>query len=341
LHSIPDWARALGAPPVSAAIRSRPADFVVEEQLAIEFSEDGEHDWLWIEKTGANTNWVAGRLARHAGIPERDVGYAGLKDRHAITSQWFSVRRAADTDWTAFSAEGVRILECRRHRRKLQRGAHTGNRFRIALRGTAVATSAALLEERLEAVAVAGVPNYFGEQRFGRDGGNISLALALFAGRRLARHQRSMALSAARSLVFNAVLDERVRNGSWNRILPGDLANLDGSGSIFAVAEVDAELERRCALQDIHPTATLWGAGAPLAAGRAAEIETAVAAQWTDIVRGLERAGLKAAARPLRLPVRGLAWAFEDDALWVEFELGSGAFATAVLREIARTDDAL
>lgn len=339
MYSIPDWARAFGTPAVVAEIRTEPSDFVVEEQIAIECSGDGEHDWLRIEKTGANTHWVAGRLAQHAGIPERDVGYAGLKDRHAVTRQWFSVRRVGETDWTAFSAEGVSVLECRRHRRKLQRGAHVGNRFRIALRGTGIAAAAGLLEERLEEIGVAGVPNYFGEQRFGRDGGNVSLALALFAGKRLARHKRSMALSAARSLLFNAVLDTRVRDSSWNRILPGELVNLDGTGSVFAVDAPDAELERRCSEQDIHPTATLWGAGAPLSSGRVAEIEKAVTGDWTDIIRGLEAAGLKPLTRPLRLPVRGLAWAFESDALWVEFTLDSGAFATAVLRELARIVD--
>lgn len=339
MYRIPDWARACGAPPIAAAIRTELTDFVVDEQLAIEFTDDGEHDWLWIEKAGANTHWVAGQLARHAGIPERDVGYAGLKDRHAVTRQWFSVRRSGETDWGAFSADGVSVLERRRHRRKLQRGAHAGNRFRIALRGTGIAGSAALLEERLAAIADAGVPNYFGEQRFGRDDGNLSLAQALFAGKRLTRHKRSMALSAARSVIFNAVLDARVRDGSWNRILPGELANLDGSGSVFAVATPDAELERRCAVQDIHPTATLWGAGAPLSCDRVAEIETAVAGDWPDLAQGLERAGLKPMARALRLPVRGLTWTFETDALWLEFTLDSGAFATAVLREIARISD--
>ena len=340
MPTVPDWARAWGEPPVKATIRQVAADFIVSEQLAVDFSGEGEHDWLWVEKTGANTPWVAGRLARHARVPERDVGFAGLKDRHAVTRQWFSVRRAAATDWAAFAADGVRILEVRRHRRKLKRGAHAGNRFAIVLRGSDIAASSAALDERLRQIGAEGVPNYFGEQRFGREQGNLELARALFDGRRLPRSQRSFALSAARSLLFNTTLDARVRAGNWNRLLPGEMANLDGSGSIFAVTTIDPELERRCAELDIHPTATLWGQGAPLSADEAAAVEQRAVAAWPDIRHGLEKEDLRAASRPLRLRVHELAGSQVEDGFKVEFALGAGAFATAVLREIADYTDA-
>jgi tRNA pseudouridine13 synthase len=322
---------------LTAQIRSTPADFIVTEDLSPEFTDEGEHDFLWIEKTGANTHWVAERLAEHARVPARDVGYAGLKDRHAITGQWFSVRRTtgAGCSWDEFAAEGVTILETRRHQRKLRRGAHRGNRFRIAMRADDVAASADRIEKRLSLIAADGVPNYFGEQRFGREGRNIALCRALFAGRRMSRNQRSMALSAARAWLFNDILDDRVRAGTWNKILPGELANLDGSGSVFAVDEVTPELERRCIAQDIHPSATLWGTNAPRTTGDLALLEQRIAARHADLADGLNAAKVEASTRPLRLRVTDLQWEIEKDVIWLQFHLVRGSFATAVLREIA------
>jgi len=337
LQRLPNWARALGPTLYAACIRESPADFVVTEILTIDFKDDGEHDWLWVEKTGANTQWVAGRLAAHAGVPVRDVGFAGLKDRHAITRQWFSIRRPAarGTDWEVFSADGVRILEQHRHRRKLQRGTHDGNAFRIALRGGKVEARRDSIAARLAAIDTGGVPNYFGAQRFGRDAANIEFSRALFAGRRVSRAQRSIALSAARALIFNDIVDARVRAATWNAIQPGELANLDGSGSVFAVDDVNAEIARRCAELDIHPSGTLWGDGAPCTTQTVATLETAVASAHEDLCDGLVRAGVKAATRPLRMRVHELSWDIDDDTLWLEFRLGRGSYATAVLREVA------
>ena len=311
MAELPDWARAYGPPLVTFTIRGEPSDFVVTELLDIECSGDGEHDWLRIEKTGANTSWVADQLARHAGVPSRDVGYSGLKDRHAVTSQWFSVRRPTGegTDWRALEVDGVTLLEWRRHQRKLKRGAHRGNAFRIALRGDDIEAYRDPLVERLELVAGNGAPNYFGEQRFGRDGGNIALGEAVIAGRRVSRSKRSIGLSALRALAFNNELSERVEAGSWNRLLPGDTANLDGSGSVFDVDAVTDELEQRCGELDIHPCGTL---------------------------PALEAAGVKAAHRPLRMRVAGLQWEFAAGVLWLRFELRKGCFATSVLRELGR-----
>ena len=336
MPQLPDWARALGPALFVAHIRCTPSDFVVTERLEIEFSDDGEHDWLWIEKSGANTVWVAEQLARHAAIPTRDVGYAGLKDRHAVTQQWFSVRRpgAGGTDWDVFDAEGVRVVEQRVHQRKLRRGAHRGNDFRIAVRGSDIDARRAEIDERMACIKASGVPNYFGEQRFGREGSNIELGRSLFQGRRLSRNKRSIAISAVRSFLFNEILATRVRDGSWDRILPGELANLDGSGSVFAVDELTPELEQRCSTFDIHPTATLWGRQAPRATDNVATLEKTVTAPYPDLCAGLESAGADAASRALRLRVQDLRWEVEDDALWLEFGLRKGSYATAVLREI-------
>ena len=311
MPTLPDWRRAHGPSLFQGQIRATAAEFRVDELLSVEFSGDGEHDWLQVEKTGANTDWVAQQLARHAGADPRDVGYSGLKDRHAVTIQWFSVRAPAATDWQALIVDGVRVLDRQRHRRKLRRGTHSANRFRIALRGQDLPAIQGPIEVRLALVGGQGIPNYFGEQRFGRDGGNLDLGRAALDGRRLPRHKRSLGLSALRSKAFNDELDERIAAGTWNRMLPGDTANLDGSGSLFPVDEVSEEIERRCVELDIHPT---------------------------GILPALGDRGVAESRRPLRARVRELRWTIEGDALWLEFTLGRGSYATAVLREIATHD---
>lgn len=319
-----------------ARIRCSPSDFQVTEELGFEPEGEGEHDFLRIEKTGANTAWVARQLARHAGVRVADVGFAGLKDRHAVTTQWFSVPRRGDGDaWTGFECEGVRLLSCERHTRKLRRGAHRGNHFRIALRGEFGDDIRWSVERRLKDIAGHGVPNYFGAQRFGHDGSNLALAKRLFAGERLRRDKRSLAISAARSFLFNEILRVRVETGSWNRILPGEIANLDGSGSVFAVEEVDAQLERRCAEMDIHPTASLYGLAAAVPDSDVARIESGVFERYTEFTAGLERLGAKRAQRSLRQQVPDLDWEFEPGILWLDFALGKGGFATTVLGELA------
>ncbi len=323
---MPDWARAHGAPLFAAAIRAKPEDFVVEEVLGFGFSGEGEHDYLRIEKTGANTEWVARQLARHAEVPARDVGFAGLKDRHAVTRQWYSVPRWNAPDWGRLEVEGVTLLGTERHGRKLRRGAHSKNRFAIIMRGDT--GDSAALGERLQCIATSGVPNYFGEQRFGRGGANLELADAWAAGRRLARHKRSIAISTARSFLFNRILDARVQDSSWNRILPGDTVNLEGSGSVFSIDEVDAETERRCREFDIHPAGLLCGEGAS---------PPGFLDGCDEWLAALEKARVKAAFRSLRLRVQDFKWSQEPGALALEFALGRGAFATAVLREIAST----
>ena len=338
MPSMPDWARAHGKPLFTGLIRQRPEDFLVDEWLGFEPSGDGEHDLVRIQKTSANTAWVARQLASFAGIPARDVGYCGLKDRHASTTQWFSVRRIGTIDWDAFEAEGVRVLEVLAHRRKLRRGSHRGNAFRIALRPEPDIAPLPLIEERLGEIERRGVPNYFGEQRFGRGASNIGEAERLFGGQRMKRNRRSIALSAARSFLFNAILDRRVRDGSWDRVLPGELVNLDGSRSVFSAG--DEDLGDRLAALDVHPTATLWGCNAPIGRDDVAALEQDVVGKTPVLAEGLERAGVDAGHRATRLRVQNLDWSVDGSVLALSFSLPSGAFATAVLREIADVVDA-
>lgn len=333
--ALPEWARAHGAPLFAATIRDRPSDFLVVENLGFEPAGSGEHDYLWVEKTAANTEWVARQLARHAGARPADVGFSGMKDRHAITRQWFSVPRRGSVDWSALAVDGVTVVDVRSHRRKLQRGAHKSNAFRIALRSPKAAALRQLIDERLECIAARGVPNYFGPQRFGHHGANLGLARALFAGQRQRRDKRSIAISAARSFLFNQILSARVADGSWERILRGERVNLDGSGSVFTAELVDTEIERRAASMDIHPTGTLWGLGSDTSAGAIEALQRKATEAHRDLAAGLERMGIKASYRPLRMRVSNLSWEFADDVLWLEFTLPAGGFATAVLREVA------
>ena len=335
--ALPDWARALGKPLATARIRTTPADFFVAEELGFEPSGDGEHDYLFIEKTGHSTDHVAGELAAFAAVRRADIGYSGMKDRQAVTRQWFSVPRAPGSapDWQQFEYAGVRILSSHRHTRKLKRGVHRRNRFRLVLRD--VEDPAASLDERLRCLRSAGMPNYFGEQRFGRGGGNLSMAASLFAGRRLPRNKRSIALSAARSIIFNNVLSARVEAGTWDCLQPGDVAGLDGTGSVFAVDAVDDELRSRARELDLHPTGPLWGGGETRASAATAVLEARIAAGHADLSGGLEK-HTKPARRALRCRVADLEWQADGDVLSLEFVLPRGSFATALLRELVTYD---
>lgn len=317
--SLPDWPRAHGAPLFTARLRSRPEDFQVAEQLGWEPSGDGEHDYLWVEKTGANTEWVSRQLAQYADVPARDVGYAGLKDRHAVTRQWFSVPRWHAPDWTQLEIDGVRIVDTQRHLRKLRRGAHKANSFHILLRCEQL-PDRALIDARIATIRAQGVPNYYGEQRFGRHGSNLRLADEWAAGKRLPRHKRSLAISAMRSFLFNHALAERVAGHHWNGFKAGDLANLDGSNSVFDVTAIDDELLRRCAAMDIHPAGILAGDGSDI--------------EPTAWQRALDKARVKPGHRSYRLMARDMTCETDDAGLTVRFSLDRGAFATAVLREL-------
>lgn len=325
-------ARCHGAAVLAARIRVEAADFQVDELPAFAPSGEGEHLLLEIEKTGMNTAFVAGLLARWAGVAAMAVSYAGMKDRHAVTRQRFSVhlpkRQAPSLDTLA--VEGLRVLASDWHARKLQRGALAGNRFALLLREVSGEREA--VEERLQQIQRDGVANYFGEQRFGHDGGNLDAACAMFAGRRVGREQRSILLSAARSALFNAVLHARVGDASWNTGVEGDVWMLAGSRSVFGPEPISGELRARVAAHDIHPAGPLWGRGG-LRQGEPAAAQILTALAGSEAIRdGLERAGLNMESRALRLIPANMGWQWLDVAtLRLCFELPPGAYATAVL----------
>jgi len=332
-----DLPRAWGGVAGSGRLRAAPEDFRVEEMLGFEPSGEGEHLLLRVRKRNLNTVEAARRIARAAGVRPREVSWAGLKDRNAVAVQTFSVHLPgrADPDLSALEDDRLAVLSAARHHRKLRRGALRGNRFLIRVRG--FRGDPDLLAERLQRIGEAGAPNWFGSQRFGREGGNLDRALALFRGeqRRVPREQRAIWLSAARAFLFNLVLAERVARGDWNRALPGEVLQPEGSRAQFR-AEGDDTLERRLAAGEVHPTGPLWGRAGSclLPEGEAAARESAALAETAPWREGLERAGLEMDRRALRVQVRELEWALEGDDLVVAFFLGKGSYATAVLREV-------
>lgn len=325
-----------GDPVIRGRLRAVPEDFVVREWLGFAADGEGDHWLLTVRKRGANTHWVAKQLAKLAHIHPRDVGFAGLKDRNAVTEQAFTipVRTAMTGDWLGVTGEGFEVIGAVRHRRKLKRGALRGNDFAITVREFAGDLTA--LEDRIQAIANLGVPNYFGPQRFGREGANLSRAQQWLSGKLELedRLERGFALSAARSALFNAVAAQRVDDGTWQRLRAGDVANLDGSNSIFAVAALDAVLEERCQRLDIHPTGPLWGQGPLASQGAVADLERQVCEQQPVLATGLARCGLEQERRALRMRVGNIAWSVADGNLLLNFRLPRGTFATAVLHEL-------
>jgi tRNA pseudouridine13 synthase len=328
--------RAHGAPLPPAELKAAPEDFHVEEQLSFEPSGTGPHWLLRVEKRTANTRWVAAEIARLAGVPAADVGYAGLKDRHAIAVQWFSVPKLAMSAeaWMDVRTAEFKVLDARANLRKLKVGALAGNRFRICLRNAT--WSREQLDMKLDALRAHGAPNYFGPQRFGRDGYNLERVAAWMQSgvAPRGRAERSFALSAARSLLFNALLARRVEAGDWSQLAPGDRASLDGSGSHFSVTAVDDELRRRLAEFDIHPSGALWGRGLPVTQGQALQHELEVSREFAAVADLLAAQGLTQERRALRCAIRGLAAERDASTVTLSFSLGRGQFATAVLREI-------
>lgn len=327
--------RAHGEAVLRARFRVAPEDFFVEELPAFEPSGQGEHLLLTVEKRGMNTAFAAKRIAQWAGIAEMGVGYAGLKDRHAVTRQRFSVHlpKKIAPDITALQSDDLRVLDQHWHSRKLPRGALAGNRFVLRLRE--VQGDAAEIETRLSRIRESGVPNYFGEQRFGREGGNVEAARRMFAGERVRREQRSIFLSAARSELFNAALAQRIAAGQWEHALEGDVWMLDGTQSVFGPEPYSETLAERLRVQDIHPTGPLWGVGELRSADAARALEQAAVAPYADLRAGLEAAGMKQERRALRVRVRDLEWHWcEPAVLELRFALEPGSYATEVLAEL-------
>jgi tRNA pseudouridine13 synthase len=327
--------RAYGAAVLTAKFRVTTDDFRVEELPSFQPAGQGEHLLLTIEKRGMNTAFAAKRIAAWAGIAEMGIGFAGMKDRHAVTRQRISVHlpRRVAPDIAGLQSDDLRVLESHWHNRKLPRGALAGNRFVIVLRD--VQGEHGSIESRLACIRDQGLPNYFGEQRFGRDGDNVDAARRMFAGLRVRREQRSIYLSAARSELFNTVLAARIAAGNWQTGVDGDVWMLDGSHSVFGPEPLSPELRARAECLDIHPTGPMWGAGLLRCGDQARTIEERAVAPLAELRAGLEKAELRQERRALRVRVGNLSWEWlpESD-LRLSFDLAPGAYATGLLAEL-------
>jgi tRNA pseudouridine13 synthase len=331
-----DLARAHGTPVLDGILRSSPEDFIVTETLGFEPDGKGEHLFVYMEKRDMTTHEAQRHLAAHFRVPLPQVSFAGMKDRHGITRQWFSIQHADRSQAPeALAYPRLRCLQARTNSRKLRRGSHRGNQFRIRIRN--IRGDSAAAGTRLSLIQQAGVPNYFGPQRFGAGARNLAALEAWFSGnvRTPRREERSMLLSAGRSFLFNRLLSCRVSSATWNRHIEGDCMALDGSGAVFAASRATTEeLEDRLQRMDIHPTGFLFGSGEDGCTASCAELEKQIAVGYPALAQGLLQQGLQLQRRPLRMPVRHLQHAFEDDTLVLEFDLPTGGFATTMLREL-------
>lgn len=329
--------RAHGEPLSSVVFKQSPSDFQVVEKLIFIPEGEGEHVYLRLQKQGTNTQWLAKQLAKFAQIKIRDVSYAGLKDRHAITTQWFSVLIHPDKepDWKALNIEGVTVLEHTRHRVKLRPTMVHQNDFIITLKECHTASDS--VDARIEKIRTQGVPNYFGEQRFGHQYSNVESAFSLFTGQLRLKDSRlkGLYLSAARSYLFNRVLANRVAQQSWDTGLNGEVMILDGTNSFFPVAQMDEDMHERLSQHDIHPSGPLWGKGEINVSSDVAYLEDSVLNTEPVLCAGLVKAGVRMSRRPLRMmPQHLIAKWHCPNTLELSFSLSSGQYATTVLREL-------
>jgi tRNA pseudouridine13 synthase len=338
-----------GKPESSGLLRSQISDFTVVEVLPFLPCGEGEHLFVHIRKTGANTLFVARELAKYFNVKEQLVSYAGLKDRFAVTEQWFGVHVPGKKEYNLedLNIEGVEILSYKRHNKKLRTGALSGNRFELILREV---TAIKAFTERWQKIVEEGVPNYFGEQRFGIGGGNIERALSLFAGQKIKdKKKRGIYLSAARSHIFNDVLNERIQQQRFDKVAIGDVLMLAGTQSVFHLDEVDSAIEQRFIDKDVDITAPMWGAGELMTSNEPLALEQAIAEKNQAFCEGLPRFGLKQERRRIRLTVSDtdleLLSASEGsahdgkNAVKISFFLPAGCYATTVLRELLNYQD--
>ena len=325
-------------PKQTALLKAECADFVVKEQLGYDMSGDGEFVALKVRKTDCNTLFVGEQLAKFAGISARNMSYAGLKDRKAVTEQWFSLQMPGQPtpDFSQFSLEGVEILEVTRHQRKIRIGSLQGNHFEILLRN---AKETDELKVRLDFLAKNGFPNYFTEQRFGRDGNNLTQALRWANGEIKVkdRNKRSFYLSAARSEIFNLIVSKRMELNLAQQILVGDVLQLNGSHSWFVVDESEdlAQLQQRLAQQDVLLTAPLIGEEEK----NEVDFEHEIFAQHQALFALMRQERMKAARRPILMQPQQFQWQFEPNGLRLQFALPAGSYATALIRELVNIEN--
>lgn len=328
---------AFGKPACHALFKSSPEDFIVREQLSFNPSGNGTHAYLYLQKQQQNTLWVVDRLAEFAHCKPLNIGYAGLKDRQAITSQWFSINLEGikEPQWDELNIAGVKLLELSYHNKKLKRGCIEKNQFQICLNDIDQSQLESL-DSRLQQIKIQGFPNYFGEQRFGHQENNLQQAKKWFKKsiRTPKRQQKSLYLSAVRSMLFNYLLSKRLQDIGWNQLDSSEIFMLNGNRSFFYCEDINSDIEQRFAKQDIHPSLCLWGKTSHENSFTSFELSSLKACH--DWCQQLEKYGLSCQRRAIRCFAHNLSWKFDKQYhhLLLDFSLESGSYATSLLREL-------
>ncbi|MEM9729929.1 MAG: tRNA pseudouridine(13) synthase TruD [Myxococcota bacterium] len=331
--------------PVDAKFRSVPEDFVVDEIPAYEASGQGDHVFCLLEKRGLTTRTAVRRVCEAVGADHNQTGTAGLKDRNAVTRQWISVFGVDVERLAGLALEGVTILEARRHETKLRTGHLRGNRFRIRLREI---DSAGIQRARevLHEIESVGLPNFYGEQRFGRQGDNAERAALWVTGARRPPRQafsRRLEISALQSSLFNRYVAARVARGDLGQVGPGDVAKRHDSGGVFVVgtsAEELREARSRAEQREISATGPMFGAkmrwpdppsrNEEEALLEAADLTPEHFVRWKRLAPGTRRL--------VRVFVDPIFTTVSDDTLELDFTLPAGSYATILVREIRKRD---
>jgi tRNA pseudouridine13 synthase len=328
-------------PGVGGRIKVEPEDFVVEELPAYEPSGRGEHLYLWVEKRDLGpeffTRTIAERLGTHAGA----VGTAGLKDRRAIARQWVSVPQECEPRLKYLDGPGLRLLKVSRHGNKLKPGHSQGNRFEILIRG-ASAMHMTDVDTILERIRKVGLPNYYGPQRFGRDGSTVDLGWKCLAGtqpKRLRPFVYKFALSAVQSLMFNDYLARRLTDGLLNKVLQGDCMMKRPFGGLFTAEDVPTEQARFNARETVTG-GPMFGSRTFPVHGAALEREQAVLADHKVTSASFAKFGklMGGTRRHNLIYLEDLNATWQPHGLRLTFSLPSGCYATVLLREIMKTE---
>lgn len=341
-YPIDQWRRQFDSFECTGRIRTQPSDFQVTESLGFELDGEGKHLWVYIEKTGCNTVDVCNGLSRAAKVHPKEIGVSGQKDRNAVAKQWFSILAEQNPKDTLEQVQqycddqdNLTLIQFEFHQGKLRRGSHRSNTFQLVIRE--LSANRERLEKTLKRIVHEGVPNYFGPQRFGRNGKNLLTALRLFNGenKRLDRHARSMALSSARSWIFNEVVSERLRRDDLATPQIGDALMLSGTQSWFVHDGIDSSIAERWRSHDLNITAPMWGKGILPSRDSIQRFEQSVVDGVSLLPEGLVDQGLTQQRRAIRIVPKELQWSFpESSVLQLQFSLTRGGFATSVLREL-------
>ena len=326
-----------GKPTVHGLYKQQYEDFIVIEELGFDLTGEGEHILVYLEKKDCNTIYVAEQLAKYVGISVKNVSYAGLKDRQAVTQQWFSLHMPGKEtpDFSQFDLAGCRILQINRHNKKLKIGALKGNRFKIILRNL---SDKQAIEPKLNLIKQYGVPNYFGEQRFGREQNNIIQAIKWASGEISVkdRKKRSFYLSAARSAIFNQIVSQRIEQNIQQTVLDGDILQLSKSNSWFVSSSDELPLlQQRLQNGEINITAPMVGDSSLGTASVALEFETSCLKRWSCFEELFKKERMATIRRSILLRPEQLEWQWiSENDIEISFYLPSGCYATSVLREL-------